>query len=103
MTKRFKIIVLVSGIDFPSVIGKRSSIPSWHVCSSNSCNPKRNLTWCFAFIKFAFAPASDGTVFVPYGQVGFVFEPKEDIKKEYLSKFQHTQSTGVKTQPKFEG
>ena len=39
----------------------------------------------------------------PLPPVGFVFEPKSDIKKEYLAKFQHTQSTGVKTQPKFEG
>ena len=57
----------------------------------------------YSIVFVPFAPSSDGTVFIPYGQVGFVFEPKEDIKKEYLSKFQHTQSTGVKTQPKFEG
>ena len=49
------------------------------------------------------SPASQGTLFVPYGELQYIFEPKEDIKKEYVAKFQHSPSTEHKTAPKYEG
>lgn len=56
--------------------------------------------------KIAFvpqSPASKGIIFVPYGQLEYIYEPKEDLVKEWLGKFTHTQSTQTKTKPKFTG
>ena len=56
--------------------------------------------------KIAFvpqSPASKGVIFVPYGQLEYILEPKEDLVKEWQAKFTHTQSTEMKTKPKFTG
>ena len=56
--------------------------------------------------KIAFvpqSPASKGILFVPYGQLEYIYDPKEDLVKEWLGKFTHTQSTEMKTKPKFTG
>ena len=56
--------------------------------------------------KIAFvpqSPASKGIIFVPYGQLEYIYEPKEDLVKEWVGKFTHTQSTQTKTKPKFTG
>ena len=56
--------------------------------------------------KIAFvpqSPASTGTLFVPYGQLEFLYEVKADLIKEWQDKFVHTESTTVKKKPKFSG
>jgi hypothetical protein len=56
--------------------------------------------------KIAFqpqSPASRGVLFVPYGQMNYIYEPKKELVDEWLAKFQHTQSSETKKKPKFTG
>ena len=56
--------------------------------------------------KIAFvpqSPASTGTLFVPYGQLQYLYECKEDLVSEWVDRFTHTESTGTRKKPKFQG
>lgn len=57
----------------------------------------------FKIVFVPCAPASEGVLYVPYGQINYVFEPKADIKLEYETKFQHTATSSAARAPKFEG
>jgi len=59
-----------------------------------------------ATYKIVFVPASAasvGTLFVPFGELNCVCEPRPDIKSEYMSKFTHSNNTETKLKPNFEG
>ena len=59
-----------------------------------------------ARVKGQFAPqtpASRGILFVPFGQLEYLFEVKEDLASEYKDKFEHTKVTETKKKPKFTG
>jgi len=64
---------------------------------------EKNREGVFRIVFVPCSPASEGVLFVPYGQINYVFEPKADIKLEYESKFQHTATSTSSRTPKFEG
>jgi hypothetical protein len=47
-------------------------------------------------------PSSNGTLFIPYGNLTYVFDPKDDIKSEYQLKFKHSLTEISKT-PQYQG
>ena len=57
----------------------------------------------YKIVFIPLAPASAGVVYIPYGRIDYVFDPKSDIKMEYETKFEHSPLTGTKRTPVYEG
>ena len=57
-------------------------------------------------MKIAFipqSPASTGILFVPYAKLEYIYQPKEELVREWVTKFTHTDVTSMKKKPKFQG
>lgn len=58
----------------------------------------------YTIVFVPFAPSSEeGIIFVPYNQIGYVFQPKTDLVHEYRTKFRHSENAVSRPMPKFEG
>ena len=47
-------------------------------------------------------PSSNGVLYIPYGNLNYIFDVKDDIKSEYEEKFRHT-LTNVSKTPQYQG
>lgn len=56
----------------------------------------------FKIVFIPCCPSSNGILFIPYGNLTYVFDPKEDIRSEYQTKFQHS-LTNISKTPQYQG
>mgnify|MGYP003953730327 FL=1 len=47
-------------------------------------------------------PSSNGVLYIPYGNLNYIFDVKDDIRSEYEEKFRHT-LTNVSKTPQYQG
>jgi hypothetical protein len=56
----------------------------------------------FKIVFVPCCPSSNGVLYIPYGNLNYIFDVKDDIRSEYEAKFRHTMTNVSKT-PQYQG
>ena len=56
----------------------------------------------FKIVFVPCSPSSNGVLYIPYGNLNYIFDVKDDIRSEYEAKFRHTMTNVSKT-PQYQG
>ena len=56
----------------------------------------------FKIVFVPCCPSSNGVLYIPYGNLNYIFDVKDDIKAEYEDKFRHT-LTNVSKSKQYQG